>query len=274
MEDLTRTQTVLLCLLVSFVTSIGTGIITVSLLQEAPQAVSQTINQVVERTIERVTPGGTNTVTKEVTVVVKEEDLVIDAIKKNEKSLVRIAQNVPQGAPNVVGLGIVTSAKGKILADRRIFSDGASFVAIFSDGRQWPVRIESSNEITNIARLETLSEPPYTFHPAITSNSDNLQLGQTVIGLGGRTNNQVTIGRISSVRFDENANSGAGAKDQAKPVVSITMDSPLKESVPRSMLLNLSGELVGVENWQPENLSQNNFIAINAIKAANKEIFE
>ena len=75
MEDLNKTQIVLLCLLVSFITSIGTGIITSTLLQEAPQTVTQTINRVVERTVETIVPQetkGPSVVTKETTVVVKD----------------------------------------------------------------------------------------------------------------------------------------------------------------------------------------------------------
>ncbi len=79
MEDLTKTQIVLLTLLVSFITSIATGIITTSLLAEAPQGVTQTIDRVVERTVERVTtPSGGGTV-KEVTVV-KEGDAIVSVI--------------------------------------------------------------------------------------------------------------------------------------------------------------------------------------------------
>ena len=88
MEDLNKNQIVLLTLLVSFVTSIATGIITTSLLQQAPVEVVRNINSIVEKTIEKVTPATVTTTspagTKEVTtIIVKEEDVIIDSINKN-----------------------------------------------------------------------------------------------------------------------------------------------------------------------------------------------
>lgn len=268
MEELSRTQTVLLCLLVSFVTSIGTGIITVSLIQEAPPGVTQTINQVVERTVERVVPGAPNTVTKEVTVVVKEEDLVIDAIRKNEKSLVRIGQNVPQGVPVVVALGLVVADNGTILVDGRTMSPDASYVAIFADSRQFPIRILSLNEPRNTAYVQVVKDASdaYTFVPAIVAPADSTQLGQSIISLGGKTQTQVAIGRVSYI---ENAdpNAPSNPSDPTKnPVVLIRTDAPLNDGLSGTILLNLSGQLVGTEAWRPDAQNEDQFNPIHLIK--------
>lgn len=54
-QELNKKQLVLLTLLITFVVSIATGIITVSLMNQAPKSVPQTINNVIQRTIEKVT---------------------------------------------------------------------------------------------------------------------------------------------------------------------------------------------------------------------------
>ena len=84
MEELNRNQFILLVLLVSFVTSLATGIVTVTLMDQSSPGVSQTINRVVERTIERVVPEEPKIkeVIKEVEVpVMKEEDMIARAYK-------------------------------------------------------------------------------------------------------------------------------------------------------------------------------------------------
>ena len=91
LEQLTKTQLILLALLLSFVTSIATGIVTVTLMDQAPTDVTRTINRVVEKTVERVVPGETKIVEriKEISNPTQ-SDLAVGAIDKNRAILVKL----------------------------------------------------------------------------------------------------------------------------------------------------------------------------------------
>ena len=54
MKDLNKSQLILLALLISFVTSIATGISAVTLMQQAPTSVTAPINRIVKQTVEKI----------------------------------------------------------------------------------------------------------------------------------------------------------------------------------------------------------------------------
>lgn len=84
-KDLNKTQLILLAILISFVVSIATGITTVTLMQQAPTAVTQPISRVVQHTIEKVVPNYVPGKTQ--TIIVKEDDLVVDAVQKTRSNI-------------------------------------------------------------------------------------------------------------------------------------------------------------------------------------------
>lgn len=55
-KDLNKAQLILLIILLSFITSIATGIATVTLLEKAPQSVTVPINRIVQQTVEKIVP--------------------------------------------------------------------------------------------------------------------------------------------------------------------------------------------------------------------------
>lgn len=243
MEELNKTQLILLTLLVSFVTSIGTGIITVSLLQEAPPGVTQTINRVVEKTIERVVPadgGGTQTV-KETTVVVKEEDLVIDAINKNAKAIVRIRDNaLVDGVAPFYGIGFLVSANGFVIADfSQNLNNSSTYTATLSDGSTFQMKPANVDQSHGIVFFQVIKDPskPFSVSPVNLATKD-VQLGQTVIGIEGEKDNLVSIGRVASFEY-----AGEGSK---KTVSAIDTDIKSKTKVYGGPLVNLNGEVIGM----------------------------
>lgn len=256
MEDLNKHQLILLTLLVSFVTSIATGVITFTLLQEAPVEVTQTINRVVERTIEKVTPAevsGGKEVVREVQVV-GEEDLVLGSIEKSAKSIVRIKTPGFDGAEIMVGLGLVVS-NGVIVTDSRSITNGTSFKVVFADGKSYSTAKSWSEGGLTFLNVGIPSGEKYTFYPASLGKSDTLKLGQTVIAVAGKESNSVTISRVSKLD-----------KDDAGKVTEIITDVSSSRAQKGSPLLNLNGEAVGLEAPIAENATTISYIPITKVQ--------
>jgi S1-C subfamily serine protease len=247
MEDLNKNQIILLTLLVSFVTSIATGIITVSLLQQAPVEVTRNINNIVEKTIERVVPSNTLTsTTKEVTtVVVKEDDMIIESINKNLKSVVRVFErDAISDIVSFYGIGLVISKDGMIITSRKTITPTNIYTVKFYDGKQFtlaPIGIDGkTNSILFVANQTDKAK--YDFIPAKFSSSEP-QLGQTIISLGGSVTNSVSVGRIISLPIKE---SGVGTTT-TKYISSIEADTSSNDVVLGSPLFDLSGYVIGMK---------------------------
>ena len=248
MEDLNKNQIILLTLLVSFVTSIATGIMTVSLLQEAPLEITRNIDRIVEKTIETVTPATVVTPQKEITtVVVKEEDLIIDSINKNLKSVVRIKERDPVLAVSTFyGIGLVVSKDGLISADKKTIVAGNSYSITTSDGVEFPLTPTGVEKQTNFILFRAVqpvstSTKAYTFVPAVFAETEP-KLGQTLISLGGDIANAVSVGRVVYLEIKE---STIGTTT-TKYLGSIETDLSTKDVVSGSPLFNLSGDVVGI----------------------------
>lgn len=206
-EHLTKHQIVLLTLLVSFVTSIATGIVTVSLMDQAPPSVTRTINQIVEHTVEKVVPavipstqGAAAVTTKETTIVVKDEDLVATSIGKVQSSLIRI---VSKNAPDVmVARGVIVSEKGVAYSDRGALEPlgTVNFEAILPTGERVPAVMRVPTGTSTVAVLDlTAASSSAKFVPAKLADSSKLRLGQTVIRIGGTGADTVGTGVIAKL---------------------------------------------------------------------------
>lgn len=154
-EDLNKTQLILLTLLVTFVTSIGTGIITASLLAEAPVSVTQTINRVVERTIETVAPAP---LPKEVTL--KNEDrLLLAAVDRAAQNVVRIQEKTENSTTTPVSfLGVIATKDGFVVSALDKVQPGKSYIAVLADDSRLSLTLATTSPQENIAIFKIRSE--------------------------------------------------------------------------------------------------------------------
>lgn len=241
LEHLTKHQIVLLTLLVSFVTSIATGIVTVSLVNQAPPGVTRTINQIVEHTVEKVVPategvgvalGRTQTVTEK-TVVVKDDDLAAQSIAKMQKSLVRI---VSRGGVLLLSRGVIVTAQGTAFADQDALlnSDYRQFDAILADGKRYPASLRPAAKGQALAVIDIAVGTSTGFVPAPLADISKVQLGQSVIRIGGGGADTVSTGVVASLQ-------------DAHPGL---IESSVSSVTPGSLLMTLFGEVVGITTGQ------------------------
>jgi len=216
-DDLNKTQIILLTLLVSFVTSIATGIVTVSLVEQAPPSFTQTVNRVVERTVEKVVPSDTpkpGTTVKETTVVVKEEDLLIKSIEKNQAALhaLRMRAENADGTPGEIFLGWATllSTEGVAATDLALLGEGNSYILEDAAGKRREGTVLLRDRASGLAliRITKVEGDKAVFAPVPFADASSVRLGQSVIAFGGRLKSSVSVGIVSSAsKGEENASS-------------------------------------------------------------------
>jgi hypothetical protein len=141
-KDLNKPQLIMLALLLSFVTSIATGITTVTLMQQAPSSVTIPINRIIRQTVEKIVPAEGKTTVQ--TVVVKEEDLVVDAIAKNKSALFSVTKEtkdidgrtieISAGEGFAVSNDGIVAVDGSLVPDKEVYyvkNDSGKFHADF-----------------------------------------------------------------------------------------------------------------------------------------------
>ena len=239
-EHLTKHQIVLLAFLVGFVTSIATGIVTVSLMDQAPPSVTRTINQIVERTVEKVVPAvvpasqgaaAATTVIKETTVVVKNDDLVAQSISSVQKGIVRIISLNDRSV--LVARGVVVDANGIVLSDRGSLEPlgTINFEAILPGGEHVPavMRIPIGTSTIAVLDLQMASSSGKVAVVPI-AQAGKLQLGGSIIRIGGSGSDTVGTGVIAKL------------PDSHSGLVQATVVS----TTPGSIIINSFGELIGI----------------------------
>lgn len=222
MEGLTKTQIILLALLVSFVTSLVTGIVTVTLINQAPPAMTQAIYKVIEKA---TVSGGAPTGGTEKISVITQEDLIIKLARESSAAVVSVIatkdlpvieqyyinpfQNdeffrqvippemlpqlqVPQYRQNGTvekqissGTGFFVSADGMIVTNKHVVEDTeAAYSILLNDGRKLSAKVLARDPLQDIAilKVEQTNGKGYVFVPL--GASDNLSVGQTVVAIG------------------------------------------------------------------------------------------
>ncbi len=221
-EELSKSQLILLTVLVNFVMSVATGILTVSLLDQAPPFVTQTVNRVVERTIETVASVAPAAVIQ--APAPSNQDLVTAAIGADAIRAVAIYSAESGTSTPAIAIGtflpkarvIATAAQGALTKEAIIEFTNGSYVSASL------LRQGGGVAICGLAEGAVL--PKITAPVLIAANS--LKLGETVLAVG----------------TDGSAATG---------IVAYVNDAGIRTTLPNmgtgSAVVDLSGNLVGLD---------------------------
>ena len=248
-KDLNKQQLILLAILLSFVTSIATGIVTVTLMQQAPPSVTVPINRIVQQTVEKIQQVEGKTTVQ--TVVVKEEDLVVDAIAKNKSAIFILTKKAtnPNGEDVEIsaGRGFAVSSDGMIVADTVLAgSDGGTYFASNDSGKFKLNFVSVDPAGFSFWKLGASTDPQKpdakpSFTLPAKADLSIMKAGQKIIVVGSA---------ISSFIFD-------GNKD---------IDIALNKSNAGGLVINLDGEALGIALFN----EVHSFISVDAVNIALK----
>lgn len=182
-NDLNKSQFLLLILLVMFVTSITTAIVTVTLLEQAPRGgFSGAMTQVVERTIEKIVPGATTTIVKIVkdTSAPKEGELIAQAVNSASSGVVEISEKNESGRKKL-GTGFILD-NGLLVTGAKILPTSLTELSVSFGKANLQASLISRDDNHGIAFFQVNASGTEFAKPGKLATEEPT-VGQTIVGL-------------------------------------------------------------------------------------------
>lgn len=187
------------------------------------------------------------------TYKVTEQSATIDVVKKVSPSVVSItSEGSTLGffgqvqSTKSAGTGFIVDPNGLIVTNKHVVSDQNAKYSVFtSDGKEYKAEIKAQDPLSDLAfvKIDAKNLPV-----ADLGNSDELQVGQSVIAIGnalGQYQNSVTTGVISGIgRAIEAGDSVGGSTESLENV--IQTDAAINPGNSGGPLVNIGGQVIGI----------------------------
>jgi hypothetical protein len=240
-KELNKSQLILLAILLSFITSIATGIVTVTLMQQAPTSVTVPINRIVRQTVEKIVPGQVTNTTN--TFVVKEEDLVVDAIEKNQASIFTITKEGLDEAGKTIetgeGRGTVVSLSDIIVVDAALIPDKGVYYVKNESGKFKADFISTDKAGFSFLKIGTPLDEKNKLKYTMPTFGDlgKMKVGQKIIVLGSSVTSFMYDG-LKDLRLNGlKSSAGAPVLDLDGNVLGISLSGEVASFVPIATIL-------------------------------------
>lgn len=149
--------------------------------------------------------------------------------------------------------GFIISKDGLILTNNHVVKDAGAIAVTLNDGREFPAKLIGQDPNTDLAIIKVDAEGlPYLE----MGSSDDLRVGQWVIAIGNPLGLQasLTVGVVSA--------KGRSNLDLARIEDFIQTDAAINRGNSGGPLLNMSGEVVGINTAIVSNLASGGYMGI------------
>ena len=167
---------------------------------------------------------------------------------------------VPDPSMPITGSGFIIKANGLAITNQHVVQGKEEIHVRLSDGTQTRAKVLGSDTIGDMALLQIETETPLPVVPL--GDSDTLRVGEFVVAIGSPFGfeNSVTFGMISGKRRNFLRSSAVGGYLQT--------DAAINTGNSGGPLLNMRGEVVGVNTATIRRGAMGFAIPINAVKAS------
>lgn len=146
------------------------------------------------------------------------------------------------------GSGFVYTSEGHIVTNNHVVTGGRSYEVVFSNGERMLATLVGADPDSDLAVLK-VEALPEGIEPLAVTQSDALEVGQFVVAIGNPFGEQgsMSLGIVSGLgrSLQSQRGSTSGGSTYSLPEV-IQTDAPINPGNSGGPLLNLNGEVVGV----------------------------
>lgn len=171
------------------------------------------------------------------------EDTLIDVYRKANPAVVYIVTSVGSGS------GFVYSADGYIATNNHVIEGGRSYEVVFYNGERRRAELKGADVDSDLAVIK-VDGLPEGVEPLPLAEADDIQVGQFVVAIGNPFGEQgsMSLGIISGLgRSLPSQRDTLSGGTYSLPQV-IQTDAPINPGNSGGPLLNLAGEVVGVNS--------------------------
>ena len=141
------------------------------------------------------------------------------------------------------GSGWVYDAAGHIVTNEHVVEGGGTVSVRFWNGARYSAIVVGSDASTDLAVIK-VNAPTSVLHPLQIGSSSNVQVGQPVVAIGSPygLENSATAGIVSALHREMTAPNNFTIPD------SIQTDAPINHGNSGGPLLNLAGQVIGINS--------------------------